>query len=37
MSSPNPPPEWLKQWATVVAKLAALGVLLIQLFRVLTA
>lgn len=36
MTPPEPPPEWVKEWATVAAKLSAVGVFLLALFRALT-
>lgn len=36
MTPPSPPPEWLKEWATVAAKLAALGAFLLAVFRYVT-
>jgi len=37
MASPNPPPEWLKEWATVAAKLAAVAYALFRIVRAVVA
>jgi len=33
MASPNPPPEWLREWVVVIAELTAVAYALFQILR----
>jgi hypothetical protein len=36
MTQPNPPPEWLKEWATVLAKVAGIVFVVFRILRAIT-